>query len=188
MRRFQFDTLLHEHDARYGRYLHEDDFKSPVRVVLKQGRHKGKLGTVKRISGSELTIAVDGVEKEVRLPYSKVDLVDAEGNPIIAPVTDMTGRTVEPGAVLCYSVSVGENSHALEIGQVLAVNESGTLSVKAIIRNGEKAPVSWRGERPKLISDPDRCILLPLDAELVATWLLTEFEMFKPGDIIGAEG
>ena len=182
MHRCQYDKLLNEIKIHVGDYGPID---TTIQLFVPNGRHKGKYGTIIFINHGKITIKFDD-EQLLTLLYTKLERIDANGKPIFATSLDITGRPVTGNNVVCYSVSTGQSSHALEIGRVIKTNPSGSLSVHPIIRNGERIKNTYRGERVRSSVTADRVIILPVDITLVTTWVLTGFEVYKDAvDIVG---
>jgi len=148
-----------------------------VMLYITTGRQKGKIGRLIFIDRSDLTVQVED-NKPLIYPYTKVELVDENNQPIFAASLDITGRPVTGNNVVCYSISSGNSSHALEIGRVVKTNPSGSLTVKPIIRNGTRIePGYWNRERSSIRAN--RVIILPVDATMVTTWVLSDFDLYK---------
>jgi hypothetical protein len=164
------------------RDLHDGD-----RVVVTVGKHKGVVGEIinyYRYGGSEITIECNvrfGPEtpETLTMKYANAELADAQGNPLIAPVLDMTGREITEGTWLVYSVGGGKNPHGLEIGKVDKISPVGTLRVERIMRDGEKVANTWRNKEFRSVTDADRTLQLPCDTSTMTLWVLKDFEDLK---------
>lgn len=178
MRRFQFDALVREHDGlkRWRPYLTKTDFKFPIPAMVTTGALKNRPGYIDQIDDTTISVWIDGTI--VKTKFDKVTLLDEVGQPIIEPVRDATGREVRPGAVVCFSTGGSKSPHALEIGRVTKVNESGSLSVRAMVCNGAKIERTEWNNRDYTVSDPDRAVLLPVDDAIVQKWITTDFRDF----------
>lgn len=162
-----------------------------VRVVVRSSReHKGQRGVVNEHISSDLLVKLDN-GAEIRIHYSKVELLDENGVPLIEPCRDMTGREVKIGDVVVYSANdgVGNTSHALIVGRITKLHDTGALTATPLIENGKKSEpprsitlntgktFTISGKKDALIHDPNKCLLLPVDLQLMTVWALTDFEM-----------
>jgi hypothetical protein len=179
MHKHQYDTLRTE--LGIGDYGWVTAASAPS-LYITTGRQKGKLGRVLQIDHSRLTVQAEN-HPSLTFPYTALERVDAAGEPIILDAFDITGRAVTGSAVVCYSVSAGTQSHALEIGRVIKTNPSGTLSVQPVIRNGVRL-VDGYGLRTRSLVRADRVILLPVDATLVTTWVLSGFSVYQADELL----
>lgn len=175
MKRFQFDELLrmgYRRPATGGFYGAALD----VPCIIMEGRLKGSKGIITGTHKSNVEVVLpDG--QTTSLMYTKVEWLDADGNPDIKLVSDMTGREIKVGNWVSYSQSAGHSSHALEIGRVEKTTPTGGLVVKPYLRNGNKIKLSsWRTTITKTINDPDRCLLIPVEVPTMTMWILKDFE------------
>jgi hypothetical protein len=141
---------------------------------------KGRKAIIKRIGyAMEIYVDVDG--KDMMLGCPKLDILDNNGNLVLVPVTDMTGREICEGTWIAYS-SIQGRTHSLEMGKVSRVNGVGTIRVKPHMRDGRK--VNRDGFLPsrydKLITNPDRCIKLPVNDSTMVMWIMKDFEEIEP--------
>jgi len=166
-----------------GKTYYEVPENEQIKLYISSGRRKGKIGSLQFINGGNLTVQVEGFEPQI-YPYTKLELIDKNQNPIFAHALDITGRPVTGNEVVCYSVSAGQNSHALEIGRVIKTNPSGNLTVQPVIHNGKKITNNSWTSRPRANIRADRVIILPVDNTLVTTWILSDFEVYKEGDLL----
>ena len=151
-----------------------------IRVVVTKGKFAGLVGTVIQTYGSDLQIVFDDKGEDKSIFYTSLALLDDAGQPIIVPVTDMSGRVIEEGSVVVYSIAAGNNSHALQIARVIKLNDTGSVSVQPVIHNGERLSDRKRITiKPRIINDPDRSLVLPVDLSLVTMWLLSDWQNFK---------
>lgn len=182
MHRSQFDELRENLKANKWSGYGDVPENLNVMLYLTNGKQKGKVGKLVSVDEPNLTIQVEGMPKTLSFTYTKIELADDDGKPIYANALDIAGRPVTGNNVICYSVSIGENSHALEIGKIIKTNPSGSLTVQPIIRNGEKLkPGYWN--KPRANVRADRVIILPVDATLVTTWVLSDFELFHGDEL-----
>lgn len=173
MRQWQFQQLIHE----------------PRTVVVTKGKHKGLVAPAIRRShyGSEVIIPTDPQDKEqgwngtdLRIPYKNVEWVKHDGvTPDPRGMVDMTGRDIEIGTWVVYSISAGRASHGLEIGKVTSISDTGVLTCERSLRNGEKATPGWRNNNTRRVNDADRCLTLPVDETTMVTWVLKDFSDLK---------
>ena len=148
------------------------------------GRHEGKTLEFHYTSNSRIIgVFEDGTEAEI--PYGKVEYIDSEGQPRFELVTDMTGREIFVDTILCYSVTEGR-SHALEIGKVTSITDTGYVKTKVLVHNGDKVLEDGKGAkhggwhtRERSIQDPDKTLKLPADTSMVMMWIMNEFEDFE---------
>lgn len=145
-----------------------------IHLYISDGKHKGKICKAISIEGSSVTMQV-AENKTVKIVYTKLEQVDEKGEPIFSNSLDITGRPVIGNNIVCYSVKSGQTSHAMEIGRVIKTNPSGSLSIKPIIHNGEK--IKYNSIRSKITAN--RVIILPVALDLVTTWVLSDFEVYK---------
>jgi len=179
MHRNQFDDLKEKTGLKNG--YGEVPPNQTVMLYLTTGRQKGKLGKLISIDDTNLLVQVEGAPKPLTFMYTKIELADDNGNPIHAKASDITGRPITGNEVVCYSVSVGENSHALEIGRVIRTTPSGNLSVQPVIQNGNRITNTYR-RKPRNIK-AERSIILPVDSALVITWVLSDFDLFHGDEL-----
>jgi hypothetical protein len=160
------------------------------RLVVTAGKHKGVVGEVINFvrSGSKVTIRpIDtlktGTPDEITSNYVNFELADSQGNPRIAPILDMTGREIAVGTWAVYSFGEGSyNRHALEIGKVKEITKTGGLRVERLLKNGTKingADQRWKERDERLVSDPDRALVLPCNEITMTEWVLKDFEDLK---------
>lgn len=150
---------------------------SGAKLIVTGGRQEGKTVTFSYTSNSKIVGDLENGE-EVQITYGNVEFIDSEGQPDYALVTDMTGREIFPDTILCYSVT--ENRiHALEIGKVSSITDTGYVKVKVLVHNGTKVDsVGWRTQE-RAIHDPDKTLKLPADASTVMMWIMNDFEGLK---------
>jgi hypothetical protein len=180
MHKNQFTELCKELNI-IGRYGVVPDCNTCLLYIL-TGKQKGKNGKIIEIKDTSLIIQIEE-KKPLTFHYTKVERVDKNGNPIFQNAKDITGRSINDGAVVCYSVSAGENSHALEIGKVIKTNPSGLLTVRPIVRNGMKIENNYFYKKRGNIRS-ERTILLPIDNTLVTMWIISDFEVYKDGALL----
>lgn len=120
------------------------------------------------------------------LHYTLIECTTPDGKPDIRPVQDMTGRDIEVGKWIVYSVTAGRNSHALEVGCVADITKTGAVKVARTLKNGERVgqgSVGWRNSQThKTVNDPDRSLLLPVETNTLMLWVMTEFENLKESE------
>lgn len=155
----------------------EPEAAPPVWLRVNTGRLRGRHGLLLSLRGDGTALLRFDGETEQQFPYTKLDLLDADGQPRITPITDMSGRAINPGAMLCYSVPAGTQSHALEIGRVRKLTPSGRITVAPVIHNG--AYVADRSDNERMITNPNRALLLPIDDARFMLWLLSDFRRFR---------
>lgn len=160
-----------------------NDLKSSTskpKIVVTGGKHAGLVALVRDCwTASKITLAV---KPEVCVPYEHCEFADAEGNPMIQPVIDMTGREIMEGTWIVYSVGGGKAPHGLEMGKVDKISPKGSLRVQRLLRDGEKVANmahSWRKREFTSVTDANRTVALPVDEPLMMTWVLKEFEDLK---------
>lgn len=147
------------------------------KVIVTKGKHKGLVALVKNCwNTSSITLEV---EPEIYVPYENCEFVDETGNPIIVPVTDMTGREIVDGTWVIYSVGGGKNPHGLEIGKVETVSPKGGLRVQRFLRDGKKVDGSFRFTEFYNIPDANRTVALPVNEVDMMEWVLKDFEGLK---------
>lgn len=119
--------------------------------------------------------------EDITIHYAEVEYTDANGEPALQPVKDMTGRPMEAGKWVVYSVGAGGTSHALEIGRISEITRVGALKVERTIQNGEKVggANTWRDRSMRIVNDPDRSLMLPVEVSTLTMWVMTEFENLK---------
>lgn len=180
MHKHQYDALCAELGITYG--VVPAGKICPLYITT--GRQKGRLAHVVGIDHGKLTVQGDD-RPSITFPYTKLERVDADGTPILLHALDITGRPVTGTSVVCYSVNAGAQSHALEIGRVIKTNPSGTLAVQPIIRNGVKlVHYNHYGVRPRAMVRAERVIVLPVDATLVTTWILSGFTVYQADELL----
>ncbi len=154
------------------------------RIVVTHGANKGLTAVLDEkhsYSWSQSTIPLP-VQPRVRVKYVHAELADEQGNPIIVPVTDMTGREITEGQWLTYSVGGNKSPHGLELGRVEGLTAAGGVRVTRVLRDGEKVinRAYYRDRREtKVVNDPDRSLLLPCDGTTMVEWVLKDFENLK---------
>lgn len=172
----QFVALCKEVGSPWGG---KDNLDGSILLHVTKGRQKGKNLPLIEITHERKLVLALGEGTTVALHYKDCQRVDADGQPILDVVTDMTGRPVEIGTHIVYSVPEGRNSHALEIGKVTEITATGGLKVDVIIHNGTKvAPTtgSYRKTVGKSVGDPKRTMVIPIDPTTVMMWILSDFE------------
>jgi hypothetical protein len=149
-----------------------------TRLFIISGKHKNKYCVFggNTFYQSKIRVTVEDDENtELELHYTALEELGEDGLPVVLPVMDMTGRDITEGSYICYSVSSGRSSHALEIGKVVELTRTGSLKVRPIVHNGDKAMPSWRG-LPVTVNDPFRTIKLPVDDKTMIMWIMQDFE------------
>ena len=158
---------------------------SGVELVVTGGRHEGKRITFQHTSNSKIVGEFENGD-EANIAYGQVEFIDSEGQPKFELVTDMTGREIFPDTILCYSVTEGR-VHALEIGRVASITDTGYVNMKVLVHNGVRVPANeneravdgcWY-QRERKIHDPDKTLKLPADAATVMMWIMNDFEGLK---------
>lgn len=152
-----------------------------AKLIVTGGRQEGKTLVFHYTSNSRIVGEFeDGSEADI--PYGKVEFIDSEGQPRYELVTDMTGREIFADTILCYSVTEGR-THALEIGKVISITDTGYLKMKVLVHNGDKIMESGKGTKDGLwhstersIQDPDKTLKLPADTATVMMWVMQDFE------------
>lgn len=157
---------------------------SGIELLVTGGRHEGKRITFQHTSNSRIVGEFEDGD-EANIPYGQVEFIDSEGQPKFELVTDMTGREIFPDTILCYSVT--ENRvHALEIGRVVSITDTGYVNMKVLVHNGMRVPPEgerasdgrWL-QRERKIHDADKTLKLPADASTVMMWIMNDFEGLK---------
>lgn len=148
-----------------------------VKLIVTGGRQEGKTITFFYTSNSKVVGELENGD-EVQIAYGNVEFIDSEGQPDYALITDMTGREIFPDTILCYSVT--ENRiHALEIGKVTSITDTGYVKVKVLVHNGVKVEQDrWRTTE-RAIHDPDKTLKLPAEVSTVMMWIMNDFEGLK---------
>ncbi len=161
MRQWQFYQLLN----------------APRRLIVTRGKHKGLIAEGCRRSsyGSEVWFEIHDVE----IPYKNVEWVRHDNEPDLRGMMDMTGRDIDVGTWVVYSIPAGSNSHALEMGKVVSISDTGTLLVDRALRNGDKAEPGYRNKNTRRVNDANRCLTLPVDEATMVTWVLKGFTDLK---------
>lgn len=149
----------------------------PEKMVVTMGKHKGKIVEFCSCTSPKLTVREIGVEDAPKLDihYTELEMADENGNPIYRDIVDMTGRIITAGKFIVYSVPAGNSSHALEIGQIEEITKTGGLQLKRVIRNGHKLG----SDSVRVVNDPDRVLVLPVETPTLMSWVLQEFNDLK---------
>jgi hypothetical protein len=153
-----------------------------LKFHINKGRNKGKIGTAKSITDTSADIHFDDGARE-KVGFVRLDPLDHDGAPVTLHMKDMLGADIIIGAMVCYSMSKGQSSHALEIGRVLSVAKGGSLMVRPMVRNSAKAAVVTRYdyykrknvEHPRKV-DSTRCLLIPVDTTRLMMCMMTDFD------------
>lgn len=157
---------------------------TPVKLFVNAGRHKGKIATVGLFDTAAAEMVFeDG--KKAKISYVRLDMLDENGEPVRVGMIDMLGDEIEMGALVCYSTNSGGygTSHALEIGRVQRIGATGTLMVKPLVRNSEKAAMNTRfnwqtrqsEEAPRKV-DATRCLKIPVDVPRLMMSMMADFD------------
>lgn len=173
MKNYQFDDFCTEVKKQHN----SNGLDGSYTLHVTSGKFKGKNLPLERISGRYIVLRVDE-ESTVTVPYANCERVGSDGLPIYAPVIDMTGRVIEIGNFITYSVSAGQNSHAMEIGRVVSFTNTGMIKVDVMVHNGDVVTVSsWRRSKERTVNDHRRSMLLPVDPTTMMMWIMTDFDM-----------
>lgn len=154
-----------------------------VKLIVTSGRNEGQTLEFEFTSNSRIIGKLeDG--SDIEIPYAKVEFIDSEGHPKYEPVTDMTGREIFPDSIICYSVTEGR-THALEIGRVTSITDTGYIKTKVMVQDGDKVLEDGRGAkhggwhtRERTLQAPNKILKLPADTDMVMMWIMNEFEDF----------
>ncbi len=158
-----------------------------VELIVTGGRHEGKRITFHYTSNSKVVGEFENGD-DADIAYGNVEFIDSEGQPRYELVTDMTGREIFPDTILCYSVTE-HRVHALEIGRVVSITDTGYVNMKVLVHNGVRVPTNenerasdgrWL-QRERKIHDPDKTLKLPADTSTVMMWIMSDFEGLKDG-------
>jgi hypothetical protein len=154
----------------------------PLRLYVNSGRQRGQIGTVLLVDKTSATVQFD-TGKPVKIGFPRLDMLDANGQPITVHMKDMLGADVIPGSLVCYSQNNGQSSHALEIGRVLNVGNGGSLVIRPMVRNSSKAAslMRWDYNQRKQVEhsrkvDSTRCLRIPVDDSRLMMAMMTDFE------------
>ncbi|RYD50461.1 MAG: hypothetical protein EOP83_23915 [Verrucomicrobiaceae bacterium] len=155
---------------------------APLNLFVNKGRNKGKIGEMKTFTDTAADIFFEDGSRE-KIGFARLDPLDHEGNPVTLHMKDMLGADITKGALVCYSMSKGQSSHALEIGRVIDVAKGGSLMVRPMVRNSEKAQANLRYdynrrrevEAPRKV-DSTRCLLIPVDTNRLMMCMMTDFD------------
>lgn len=157
--------------------LYSKKIEADIPLYITDGKHKGCFCVLYKdnvVYGPKIEVNLG--PDAVSVHYRDLERLGEDGEPAPEPILDMTGRELEQGNWIVYSVSSGRSSHALELAEIVEISKTGTLTVKRTIRNGDKVALrSWDKETRK-VSDPDRCIKLPVDRTTLTKWVLMDFE------------
>lgn len=147
--------------------------------IVTRGKHKGKLVSFDSCYSTTMNVKeIDGDGELIGIHYADLEVADENGVPVVSAVVDMTGREIEIGQFIVYSVSAGNSSHALEIGRVGEITKTGGVKVSRMVRNGKSIETQWLN-REKTINDPDRSLLLPVEVPTLTAWVLQDFSGLK---------
>lgn len=150
------------------------------RIRYKKGKLVGR-GTAgyMHFVDSKITVCDGDTNDRHELHYKYVELIDEHGNDIVAPIIDMTGREINVGSILVYSIKEGgaSGTHGLEIGKVINITAAGGLKIERMIKNGvpTKKTSLWSKENC-FVHDTKRALLLPCDDTTLVEWTLREYE------------
>ena len=153
-----------------------------ARLFIQEGKLKDQYCKFRYAGGPKFSVELESVApgassgEVVEVHYTNLEELDEYGAVKIFPVMDMTGREITEDAYICYSVSAGRSSHALEIGKVVEMTKSGGLKVRRVVHNGDKVDMNhWRGNVVN-VTDPFRSIRLPVDVTTMTMWIMQEFD------------
>ena len=154
-----------------------DLHKGPIRLYINDGKNKGKYCVVRNYAGSgKISVSLEDTDQLSEIHYTALEELDEFGSPKILPVVDMTGREIMLDTFVCYSISAGNNSHALEIGKVYEFTRTGAVKVRTVARDGQKvSPNSWN-KNETTINNPLRSIRLPVDEKTMLMLIMQDFE------------
>lgn len=167
VRNFQYDAVVVA--------LHR---KETIRVMPKKGPRKGQVAdAVVCLKGGIGVVFADG--GELVFTYDALDVVAADGQPIIEAVRDLTGREISVSSIICYSALDSER-HCVEVGRVLRISEKGGITVERLVQNGTKIEYPYLypeyARTTRTVTDGKRTLLLPCAGEDVALWFLMDFD------------
>lgn len=157
------------------------------RLVVTSGKKKGRTAVVVSVYGMEITLRLSDVapgetDDSLKLHYSNVEEAGPDGQPVIRPVIDMTGREITDQSWIIYSVGGGRAKHGLEIGKVIELTKTGAVKVERMLADGKPVRVvlPWeKKKKHKIVNDPDRSLTLPCDAAVMTEWVLKDFTDLK---------
>ncbi len=150
----------------------------PRRLIVTRGKHKGYVGEAVS-NGYGSTVRFESLGND-DIPYKNVEWTKHDDTPDLRGMMDMTGRDIEVGTWIAYSVPNGSSSHGLEIGKVKAITDAGTLTVIRSLKNGTKVGTTSRWDHvERRVGDADRCLALPVDEVTMTTWVLKGFTDLK---------
>ncbi len=151
--------------------------RGPLKLYVNGGRHHGKIGEVAGFETGKAHLKFDD-GKIAAVVYNKLEMLDADGHPMIVQMRDMMGEPIDVGAFVCYSQSTSY-SHALEIGKVSKISDVGTLIIKPLVRNGKKHEQPGFGyyrADPVRKVNANRCLKLPVDPARLMMGVMTDFD------------
>ena len=158
----------------YRKFVH--DGRGGERLYINEGKLKGRFCVFRYAGGPKFSVEIEDTKDVVEIHYTNLEQLDEFGEVKIFPVMDMTGREITEDCYICYSVSAGRSSHALEIGKVKEMTKHGGLKVLRVVHNGDKVSAThWRGNVVN-VTDPFRCIRLPVDVTTMTMWIMQEFD------------
>ncbi len=155
--------------------IKDSNGKLTPKVIVTKGADKGKIGIFERgICGTKVRILYPDGTHDL-LPYTSVDILDANGNPVVAPPVDMTGRLITAGQ-WCVCMKNG----TIHVGRVTKVTPAGSAVVLPAIEAGERVD-DWRNGKTIAVSVLDHVIMLPVTNMELVEWVLKDFE--EIGDV-----
>jgi hypothetical protein len=174
----KWDTIVASRKDQLGRELDLPDLK----FYVNKGRNRGKVGAAKSITATSADMHFEDGTRE-KVGFIRLDALDHEGKPVTLHMKDMLGADIVTGAIVCYSMSKGQSSHALEMGRVLSVAKGGSLMVRPMVRNSAKSAMNTRYdyvrrttvEAPRKV-DSTRCLLIPVDTNRLMMCMMTDFD------------
>jgi hypothetical protein len=155
------------------------------RLYIASGKYSGQFCLFTgHTSGGKMSVLPDSIAERMAngqpsyAHYTMLEELDEWGKPMIVPVQDMTGREINIGSFVCYSIGEGKGSHALEIGKVTEFTKVGALKVDRIVKNGQNInDLSPYGRNTtRIVNDPMRSIKLPVDDKTVIMWMMQDFQ------------
>lgn len=162
-----------------GRYISDRFDSNGTMIMFMVGPHKGKPLLLVGIEDKRL-VAKIGENETVAKHYKDCHLLDKNGEIVKYDLKDMTGRPIEVGKHIIFSVPEGNNSSSLNIGKVIGMTPSGCLRVVTLVKNGVSMPETGYGgrENSRLIDNARKMIVLPIEDGFLGLWVLNDFRDF----------
>ena len=129
------------------------------------GRDGAIYGTYK---DGRLAIGFEDDDELRVFPYAEVEIVGDDGEVVVAPVVDITGREIR----VKDTVSFAYAEAVMAVGRVVAITGTGTLRITMLSKGGKKFST-----RDVFLHETEKKALrLPISGEALFAWNVCDFD------------